>query len=417
VNAEVLAVGTELLLGQTVDTNSAWLGERLALAGIDCHLQVKVGDNHDRIVAALRAALRRADAVIVCGGLGPTHDDITREAIAEVMGAPLVPDPAVLGRIREMFAERGRTMSANNARQALVPVGARAIPQVIGTAPGLICPVGDKVIYALPGPPHEMREMASREVLPDLVARAGPASVIVSRVLRIWGLAESRVAELLNPRIEALQGAAGGVTIALLASSTEGIRVRLSLRAHSPSAAGEVLDGEEAAVRALLGESVFGVDDQTMEGAVGAALAAVGLTLGLAESVTGGMVASRLVSVPGASAWLAGSVVAYSAEAKRSVLGVPDGPVVSPSAAMAMARGAREVLGADIGVGVTGVAGPASDEGVPVGTVFCGLVTPEGAAPSVRLSLQGDRDQIRQAATMSVLDLLRLRLMHPPEGP
>ncbi|MGH8919230.1 MAG: competence/damage-inducible protein A, partial [Actinomycetes bacterium] len=244
-------MGTELLLGQVVDTNSAWLGERLAAAGIDSHLQVKVGDNHARIVSALRGALGRADAVIVCGGLGPTHDDITREAIAEVMGVALVVDPALAERIAAMFAERGRTMSANNARQAQVPVGARAITQVGGTAPGLICPVGDKVVYALPGVPAEMREMALRAAIPDLVARAGPASVIASRVLRIWGLAESTVAETLAGRISALEGVAGGATVALLASVSKGIRVRLTLRAHDLPAAALLLDGEEARMRAL----------------------------------------------------------------------------------------------------------------------------------------------------------------------
>ncbi|MGH9069718.1 MAG: competence/damage-inducible protein A [Acidimicrobiales bacterium] len=410
-NAEVLAVGTELLLGQVVDTNSAWLGEQLALAGIDSHLQVKVGDNHARIVAALRGALGRAAAVIVCGGLGPTHDDITREAIAEVMGVALVVEPALASRIAAMFAERGRTMSSNNARQAQVPVGARAITQVRGTAPGLICPVGDKVVYALPGVPAEMREMALRAVIPDLVARAGPASVIASRVLRIWGLAESAVAETLAGRISALEGVVGGVTVALLASVSKGIRVRLTLRAHDLPAAGLLLDSEEARMRALLGENVFGVDDQTMEDAVGALLVGRGLTVGLAESVTGGMVASRLVGVPGASQWFRGSVVAYSASVKRSVLRVAPGPVVSAEAAMEMAAGARAVLGADIGVGVTGVAGPTVDEGVAVGTVFWGIAGPGAVAGSGGLDLRGDREQVRRAATMSVLDLLRRHLL------
>lgn len=415
--AEVLAVGTELLLGQTVDTNSPWLGEQLALAGIDCHYQAKVGDNHARIVAALRAALDRADAVIVCGGLGPTHDDITREAIAEVMGAELVADPEVLAGIRAIFEARGRTMSANNARQAEVPRGATPIPPVRGTAPGLICPVGNKVVYALPGPPHEMHEMATRAVISDLVARAGPRSVIASRVVRTWGLAESAVAELLAPRIEALADAdpptPGGVTIALLASSTEGVRVRLSVRAHSPEVAAGLLDAEEARVRAVLGDHVFGVDDATMAQAVAALAVSRGMSIALAESVTGGLVASALVGVPGASAWLRGSVVAYTPAVKHSLLGVPEGPVVSAEAALAMAEGARRVLGADVGVGVTGVAGPTSDEAVAVGTVFGAIAGPGEARETRRWELRGERDQIRQAAVMSVLDLMRRRLAQP----
>ncbi len=193
--AEVLAVGTELLLGQIVDTNSSWIGEQLAGSGIDCHFQTKVGDNLERIVLALRTALARSDAVVVCGGLGPTQDDITREAIAAVMNVELVLDESVLDRVRAMFVSRGRQMAANNARQAEVPAGASVIEQRIGTAPGLVCPVGQKVVYAVPGVPYEMHEMMERAVLPDLRLRAGDLAVIASRTLRTWGLAESTLAE------------------------------------------------------------------------------------------------------------------------------------------------------------------------------------------------------------------------------
>src|SRR5687768_5910625 len=192
---EVVAVGTELLLGQVVDTNSSWLGEQLAAAGIDSHFQVKVGDNRARMVQAIRIALSRSDAVIVCGGLGPTQDDITRQAIAEVMNVPLERDEAIVDMIRAMFETRGRRMSENNASQADVPRGATVIPQTRGTAPGLICPVGKKVVYALPGVPYEMQDMVERAVLPDLQARAGTQSTIVSRVLRTWGLGGSALAE------------------------------------------------------------------------------------------------------------------------------------------------------------------------------------------------------------------------------
>src|SRR5579872_2196174 len=201
---EVVAVGTELLLGQIVDTNSSWIGEELAAAGIDSHFQTKVGDNLARIVLAIREALARSDAVIVSGGLGPTQDDITREAIAEVMNVGLHRDPGIVERIRAMFDARGRVMAANNARQADVPEGAEVIPQVRGTAPGLICPVGHKVIYAVPGVPHEMQEMVTRAIVPDLQARSGEVSTIRSRVLRTWGLAESTLAEVVAPRVDAL---------------------------------------------------------------------------------------------------------------------------------------------------------------------------------------------------------------------
>ena len=223
---DVLAVGTELLLGQIHDTNSAWIGQQLALSGIASLMQVKVGDNVGRITAALRRLLEDADAVIITGGLGPTHDDLTRDAIAAVMGVDLVPDPAVAEAIRQVFAARGRRMPDNNLRQALVPVGATVIPQTRGTAPGLICPVGDKVVYAVPGVPHEMRDMLDRAVLPDLRTRSGELGVIASRVLRTWGESESGLNERLDEVIARLD-VDGDPTIAFLARGWEGLEVRV----------------------------------------------------------------------------------------------------------------------------------------------------------------------------------------------
>jgi len=244
VRCDVVAIGTELLLGQIVDTNSEWIGEQLAIAGVDSHFQVKVGDNLRRIVLALRESLARSDAVIACGGLGPTQDDITREAIAEVLNVPLRRDPALVDRVRNMFQARGRQMSDNNLRQADVPEGATIIPQVRGTAPGLICPVGHKVIYAVPGVPHEMEEMVLRAVLPDLQARSGATATIRSRTLRTWGLAESALAEVVGPRLEALERA-GNPTIAFLASGIEGIKVRITAKAGDGCLHGLVVDPED----------------------------------------------------------------------------------------------------------------------------------------------------------------------------
>jgi len=406
---EVLAVGTELLLGQIVDTNSAWIGEQLALSGIDSLLQTKVGDNHARIVAALRAALDRADAVIVCGGLGPTHDDITREAIAEVMDAELVIDDAIVERIREMFASRQRAMPEINVRQAMVPTGATLIEQRRGTAPGLICPVGDKVVYAVPGVPHEMREMLERAVLPDLRHRSGETATIVSRTLRTWGQSESGLNEMLADYIDELERARS-TTLAFLASGIEGLKVRLTAKASSAAAAIAVLDQHEARLRVLLGPLVFGVDDDTMESVVLQLLREQGLTLGLAESITGGLVAARLTDIAGASDVLRGSIVSYSSDVKFEVLGVPRGTVVSPEAAMAMAQAARRVLGADVGLSLTGVAGPTEQEGQPVGTVFIGLaIGDEVTTQQVRLP--GTRDQVRQFAVITALNALRLTMM------
>jgi nicotinamide-nucleotide amidase len=399
-----------LLLGQIVDTNSAWIGEQLALAGIDVNFDSTVGDNLDRIVSALRIALDRNDAVVVCGGLGPTQDDITRDAIAEVMGVRLELDDAVAARIEQMFALRGRVMAANNMRQAEVPIGARAIhdPQP-GTAPGLICPVGEKVIYAVPGVPHEMRTIVSAAIIPDLRVRSGEPSVIMSRVLRTWGESESRLAELLSGRIEALDRT-GNPTIAFLASGIEGLKVRLTAKAPDESAALDLLASEEAEIRALLGQIVFGVDDENMETAVALLLDAHELTLGLAESITGGLMGARITDVAGASDFFKGSIVSYASEVKFSVLGVPEGPVVSAAAAEAMAAGARRVLESDVGLAVTGVAGPAEQDGQPVGTVFIGMAIDDDVE-SVRLQLPGDRRRIREFTAISALDLLRRRLL------
>ena len=412
---EVVAIGTELLLGTVVDSNSSWIGSQLALAGIDCLRSVRVGDNHDRMVACLRESLERADAVICCGGLGPTQDDVTREAIAEVMGVEMVRDEGVAEVIRELFAARGRRMPENNLRQADVPVGATVIPQTRGTAPGLICPVGaDKVVYAVPGVPHEMQDMVTRAVVPDLRRRSGDTSTIVSRTLRTWGESESSLAELLDERMRALDEAhargAAAPTLAFNASGIEGIRVRITARGADATAAESLVAAEEAVLRAVLGDLVFGVDDETMEHAVGALLLERGWTLGLAESVTGGLVASRIVSVPGASAWFRGSVVAYASEVKFDVLGVPEGPVVSEEAAAALASGARRVLGADVGLGVTGVAGPDTQDGHDVGTVFLASDV-QGAVEVRRIALPGDRERVRQYATISLLDALRQRLL------
>lgn len=413
--AEVVAVGTELLLGQVVDTNSAYIGEQLALAGIDSHFQTKVGDNLARIVQALRIALDRSDAVVVCGGLGPTQDDITRDAIALVMGVPLVRQEELVAEIRAIFAGRGRPMAENNLRQADVPEGATVIPQTRGTAPGLICPVGSQVIYAVPGVPHEMREMMSRAVLPDLHRRAGTHAVILSRVLRTWGMAESTLAEVVAPRFAALEERGSNPTIAFLASGIEGIKVRVTAKAATEAEARRLLEAEEAELRSVLADAVFGVDEETMEHALGRLLRQRGLWLALAESVTGGLMASRIVAVPGASNWFRGSVVAYDPAVKRDVLGVPEGPVVSPEAARAMAEGARRVLHADVGLGVTGVAGPDPSEGQPPGTVFYSQVGPGELVQTSRLQVPGDRDRVREFGALSVLGSL-FRSLRAAEG-
>ena len=412
---EIVAVGTELLLGQIVDTNSSWMGERLALAGIDSHFQVKVGDNQRRIADTIRHALLRSDAVILCGGLGPTQDDITREAIADVMGVELARDQAMGEKIRRGFEARGRRFTENNLRQADRPAGARFIPQMPGTAPGLVCPVGEQVIYAVPGVPFEMRKMMEGTILPDLQRRAGVSAVIMSRVLKSWGESESRLAESLADRIEALDRA-GNPTIAFQASGIEGLKIRITAKAEDAQAAEALIAGEEAHVRGIVGDAIFAADDRTMESAVLDLLRDRGLSLAVAESVTGGMVGARLTAVPGASDVFRGAVVSYASEVKFDLLGVPKGPVVSLDAAKAMALGVRERLGADVGIATTGVAGPAEQEGQPPGTVFLGLARGD-RTEALRVRLPGDRRRVREYAVISVLNLLRLRVTGSSRGP
>jgi nicotinamide-nucleotide amidase len=432
VRIEIVAVGTELLLGQIADTNSKWMGEHLAAIGVASHFHQAVGDNHERMVLAFRTALARSDGVIVCGGLGPTHDDITRDALAEVMNVPLHRDEEVVENIRTMFNARGRQMPDSNLRQADVPEGATIIPQTMGTAPGLICPVGHKVVYAVPGVPYEMSDMFQRAIAPDLVKRMADrgetTGVIASRVIRTWGMSESGLAETLADHIDQLDAAAtsaagadgDGVapaapaTIAFLASGIEGIKVRVTVRADDEVVAAARLDAEENEIRRILteaaGDVVFGIDDEAIEDAVARSLTTRGLTLGLAESLTGGLAASRLVNVPGASRWFRGSVVSYASEVKFGVLGVPEGPVVSEEAARAMADGARSVLGADVGLSMTGVAGPDAQDDQPPGTVFVGLSRPGQETASFSFNVPGDRDRVRQYATIAALDLLRRTL-------
>ena len=337
------------------------------------------------------------------------------------MGVPLVRDPGIVVALKERF--RGRDVPETNYKQADVPVGASTITPVIGSAPGLICPVkgpsGDKVVYAVPGVPAEMREMVAGAVVPDLVQRAGEVATIRSRFLRVWGVPESRVAQMAGPRLEALEGSP--TTIAFLASATEGVRVRVTTRATGISAEAEAeraLDVEEAELRALFGEAVGGVDTEGLELVVGRLLVGAGLRLAVAESLTGGMVGARLTSVPGASDWFAGGVVAYGSDVKTSLLGVGPGPVVSEQAAREMAIGVAGLLGADLGLSLTGVAGPATQDDQPPGTVFVGLAgLPDDAvagSPGARvtqLALRGQRPTVREVATTSALDFLRRALL------
>jgi len=407
---EVLAIGTELLLGQIVDTNSSWIGGQLALAGIDSHYQTKVGDNQARMVECLKLALARSDAVICCGGLGPTQDDITREAIAEVMGTRLVRRDAIAAHIRDLFEKRGREMAPSNLRQADVPEGASPIPEMPGTAPGLICPIGDKVIYAVPGVPHEMRTMLEGTVLPDLKRRAGVTSVIKSRILRTWGYTESGLADLLSDHITGLDKS-GKATLAFQASGIEGIKVRITAKGSDADSVDLILSNEEAVLRALIGDYIFGTDDETMESVVLDLLRERGQSLAVAEGVTGGLLGSRLAAITGSSDVFRGSLLTDQPDVRANLLGLPaDAPLITAESAETLAAGVRNHLNVDIGLAATGNPGPSEQEGQTPGTVWLGLATADGIA-SAKVMLPGDANRIRQYAVISLLNLLRRRLL------
>jgi nicotinamide-nucleotide amidase len=403
---EVVGVGTEILLGQIANTNAQEMSQRLADIGVDVlHHQV-VGDNVGRIADAIRLALSRADAVIITGGLGPTGDDITRDGIAESLEAPLERHPEIEDFLREKFRRLGREMPEINLVQADVPRGARYILPERGTAPGLIAETGEgRHLYAVPGVPVEMREMFEGVILPELQQIVGPKG-IVSRVVKAVGIAEARVAELLDDMFQA----STNPTVAYLASAGE-VRVRLTAKASTPEEARALIEPLEREVRERLGDRIFGTDDDELEAISGELLRKRGWTVACAESLTGGSLAARIVHVPDSSEYFAGGVVAYSPEAKAEVLGVSketlDGPgMVSEECAVDMAQGARRVFGADVGVSTTGVAGPAPLEGHPAGEVWVAVATPDGAEAR-RFTAPGDRDHVRRWAEQGALDLLR----------
>ncbi len=407
--AEIVGVGTELLLGQIANTNARWMSERLAEIGVDVlHHQV-VGDNLDRIVRVLELAAERADVVLVTGGLGPTQDDITRDALALAMGVAMVRDPRVETYLYARFAGFGRgEMPRNNLRQADVPEGARIIMPEQGSAPGLIADLAGALVYAVPGVPAEMIEMMQGTIVPELVAMAGQG-VVRSRVLRCVGIGESRVAEIVADLFEA----SSNPSVAYLASAGE-VKVRLTAKAASGVEAEALIAPLLAQVHARLGDVVFTDDDESLEMAVGRLLRAANATLACAESITGGSVGARLSDVAGSSAYFLGSAVVYSAAAKLTVLGVSRETLeahgaVSAACALEMAAGARRIYGADIAVALTGAAGPAPHAGAAPGTVWLALDAGETRHTRGYVAT-GERDRVRRWAEQGALDLVRRHL-------
>lgn len=399
---EVIAVGTELLLGQIVNTNSSHIGSVLADHGFDAHFQQVVGDNLARVATAITTAMGRADAVIITGGIGPTRDDLTREALCEATGREMVLDEEYAAHLRRWWEERGRDMPESNLRQAEHPDGAELVTNPKGTAPGLVLDHEGTYVFCVPGVPEEMEYLLEREVMPRIVARSGGQSVVVSRVLRTWGQSESMVGELLDDLYEG----STNPSVAFLASAGE-IKVRITAKADSQEAANALIEPVAAEVQHRLAPWHFGVDGETVLVIIFRALEERGWTIGTAESMTGGAVAAALTSEPGASARVRGGLVAYDHELKGRLLGVSDvSTVVNVATAIEMAGGGRELLGADVVVAVTGSAGPKPLE-KPPGTVAIAVATPEGARGR-ELRMPGDRERVRAYGTTSALHLTRL---------
>ncbi|HEY8480138.1 MAG TPA: CinA family nicotinamide mononucleotide deamidase-related protein, partial [Spirillospora sp.] len=368
---ELLTVGDELLLGDTVNGNAAWLGRRLADHGIEVTRSVVVGDDLGVIIEAVTSALARADAVITTGGLGPTYDDVTRDALAEAAGVALVRDAAIERRLRERAARAGRELVPMALRMADVPDGARLLANSAGAAPGLRVELPGGVVYALPGVPFEMRTIMDEVVLPELTGAAAPPAV-ARRIVRTAGMWESLVASRLA-EIEAMDG----VALAYLPDPGE-VKVRITVTGDD---AGARLARVEARVRELLGPAVYGTGEEMLDRVVHRLLGERAETVATAESLTGGLIGAELTQAPGASATYAGGVVTYATEVKQRALGVPaellaEHGAVHPDVAAAMATGVRDALGATYGLAVTGVAGPDPQDGRPVGTVYIAVSGP-----------------------------------------
>ena len=411
--AEIVAVGTELLLGQIANTNARWMSESLAAIGVDVLHHQAVGDNLERIVEAMRLASTRAEVVVVTGGLGPTQDDITRDALGVLLEAPMVRHPELEEMLREKFRSFGRReMPESNLRQADVPDGARYIRPDRGTAPGLQAELsGGVLIYAVPGVPEEMVEMMEGTILPELAVAAG--GVVRSRVLRCAGIGESALAE----RVDDLFSGSTNPTIAFLASSGE-VKVRITAKAATAREADALIEPVAEEVRRRLGDEVFTSEDESLEQAVVRLLATSGTTLACAESITGGGVGARLTSVPGASEVFVGSAVVYTKPAKMAVLGVSpetlEGPgPVSEECAREMAAGARRVFGSDLGLALTGAAGPESHGGAPPGVIWIALEG-DDVAHARGFQVPGERDRVRRWAEQAALDLVRRYLEGRP---
>lgn len=413
--AGILAIGSELLTPFRIDTNSLHITERLNLLGIDVLFKGIAGDDRADLAWAVRSVLDRVDLLVCCGGLGPTDDDCTREVVADVLGRDLVESAEIVERLRARFVARGlpMPMPENNRRQAMVPEGGRVIENAHGSAPGLWLEDGDRAVLLLPGPPRELRPMLA--VVVETLLRARAAGVpIVRRVLKIAGRIESQTDEQLAPLYAGWARASVPISATILAALGQ-IELHLSTRAASREVSDAALAAAAAQVVAVLGPDVFSTSGEDLEAVLGEGLAARGLRLAVAESCTGGLITSRLTDVPGSSRYVERGIVAYTNQAKVELLGVPAALIdehgaVSELVAVAMAEGIRARARVDIGVGVTGIAGP--DGGTPdkpVGTVAIAAVVP-GLARSRVFRFHGERAQVKFQASQAALDIVRRML-------
>ena len=403
--AEILCVGTELLLGDIVNTNARELSAALRGLGIGVYWQSVVGDNPDRLRQAVKVARDRANLIITTGGLGPTYDDLTKDVVCEVFGVPLVMHEEEAEKIRAFFAQKDREMPENNLRQAMLPEGCTVFSNGNGTAPGFAFVADGATVIQLPGPPREMRLMLETGVIPYL--RGSTDEILVSKDIRIFGLGESSVEAQLHDYMESLVNP----TLAPYAGTAE-VRLRATAMAPDEAAAEAMLEPVIARVRAELGDLVYAVDEPKLESVCLRLLKEKGLTFAAAESCTGGLIAKRFTDQSGASSAFMGGVVCYTNYVKHHVLGVPQETLdefgaVSAQTAAAMAEGARRVCGSDIAVSVTGCAGPNSDErGTPVGTGFVGFASPEGTIVKP-IQMGKDREWARVYAASFAFDLIR----------
>lgn len=405
---EIVTTGTELLLGQIVNTNSAYLAAELNKMGFDVLYQSTVGDNRERMEEVLRHALKRADIVITSGGLGPTQGDITKEVSAIIFGRELLLHEPSLARINDHFKRVSRTvMPESNRRQAMLPEGALVLENHAGTAPGVVLEHEGKFMVHLPGPPFELKDMFQRTLKPFLEKRFGMTGVIVSRVLNTFGIGES----MLEDEIKDLILQQSNPTLALLARPGEVI-VRITAKAESEQAANALIASMEQEIRSRVGKFIFAVDDAPLEAAVGVLLAEKNVSIACAESCTGGLLSSRLTDVPGSSRYVHGSIVSYTNQVKAAELGVPKELLetkgaVSEEVAVAMAQGVLKKFSTDIGVSLTGIAGPdGGSEQKPVGLVYIAVSGKNGTRCTKNL-LKGGRTSIKYRATQTALDMIR----------